>query len=663
LLTMHILKYLFFILLLATAYRSNAHDQIDSLKDALSSSTKDSVKFKILGALSWNYILKNELDVAYQYADSIRMLAEKIKDDEWINYAHFYYGVIARHRGNHAMALEHLNQYVNHHQISGDSIKVAYGLYQIGSTYSTMGSFEKSLPVLFRILEIYKSTGSEFDIGYTLNGIGVAYKNLERHEEAIRTYKEALAIYDKINAREDQANVLGNLANAYMATRQFEEAKNCFRSALLIDESLGNEKWIAYDLENIGVMHNHLGNYDSALYYQLKSLDIRSKLPGKHEYAYTLQQVGHTYFLLKEYSRARQNLRKSYELAREIQAKPVLRDAYLSMAQVFAAENNFKEAYAYQQMYNTIKDSIINEKVNQQLSELQTKYETAEKEKQISLLANKMEIQEKEVQLQSSIKKALLAGIVLILLLAVSIIFTIRQRFSNQNLVAEKNKQISDALFQHQMSELEMKALRAQINPHFFFNCMNSINRLILEEDIENASRYLTKFSIMVRLILEHSETSQISLKDELMMLKSYIQLEELRFKEKINFSISIDDGIEPENRFLPPMILQPFVENAIWHGLIHRETKGNGQISILIKEFNNLLYFTIEDNGVGREKSRLIGQNSVWKSKSLGIKITEDRLRLLNKEKLRELIRITDLKDDQEKTLGTRVDIHIPMA
>lgn len=274
-----------------------------------------------------------------------------------------------------------------------------------------------------------------------------------------------------------------------------------------------------------------------------------------------------------------------------------------------------------------------------------------------------MEIQEKEAQLQSSIKKALLAGIVLILLLAVSIIFTIRQRYSNRNLVAEKNKEISEALFQHQMVELEMKALRAQINPHFFFNCMNSINRLILEEDIEHASRYLTKFSILVRLILEHSETSQISLKDELKMLESYIQLEELRFKEKINFSILIDDGIEPENRFLPPMILQPFIENAIWHGLIHRETKGNGQISIIIKEFNNLLYFTIEDNGVGREKSRLIGQNSVWKSKSLGIKITEDRLRLLNKEKLRELIRITDLKDDQEMTLGTRVDIQIPIV
>ena len=662
-LTMNILKHLLFFYLAAFSYPVDAQDKIDSLNEVLRSFPKDSVKFKTLGALSWNHILKNELDVAYQYADSIRIMAEKMKDDEWINYAHFYYGVIARHRGDHAMALEHLNHYVNHHQINGDSTKVAYGLFQIGTIYNIMGSFEKGLPVLFRILEIHKSTGSEFDIGYTLNGIGVAYKNLERYEEAIRTYKNALAIYDTINAREDQANVLGNLANAYMATSQFEEAKNCFRRALLIDESLGNEKWIAYDLENIGVMHNHLGNYDSALYFQLKSLEIRSKLPGKHEYAHTLQQVGQTYFLLKAYTKARQNLRKSYELAQEIQAKPVLRDAYLSMSQVYAAENNFQEAYAYQEMYNTIKDSIVGEKVNQQLSELQTKYETAEKEKQISLLANKMEIQEKEAQLQSSIKKALLAGIFLVLLLAASIIFTIRQRYSNRNLVAEKNKEISEALFQHQMVELEMKALRAQINPHFFFNCMNSINRLILEEDIEHASRYLTKFSIMVRLILEHSETSQISLKDELKMLESYIQLEELRFKEKINFSILIDDGIEPENRFLPPMILQPFIENAIWHGLIHRETKGNGQISILIKEYNNLLYFTIEDNGVGREKARLIGQNSVWKSKSLGIKITEDRLRLLNKEKLRELIRITDLKDDQEKTLGTRVDIHIPMA
>src|SRR5690606_9664908 len=132
----------------------------------------------------------------------------------------------------------------------------------------------------------------------------------------------------------------------------------------------------------------------------------------------------------------------------------------------------------------------------------------------------------------------------------------------------QKDNQIKEANLRHQLSDLKMQALRAQINPHFLFNCLTSINRMIVKGDNENASLYLKKFARLVRLIVENGEATRVSLEDELALIEAYIQLEELRFKSKIGFEIDIDEKVEKENTFLPPMILQPFVENSIWHGL-----------------------------------------------------------------------------------------------
>jgi LytS/YehU family sensor histidine kinase len=192
---------------------------------------------------------------------------------------------------------------------------------------------------------------------------------------------------------------------------------------------------------------------------------------------------------------------------------------------------------------------------------------------------------------------------------------------------------------------------------------MNSINRMILNGETENASLYLTKFSKLVRLILENAERTNVSLENELTLLESYIQLEELRFKGKIGYKISVDEALEKENTFLPSMVLQPFVENAIWHGLMHKQADEKGIINIDIREENDRLLCTIEDNGVGREKAQQLREKSVLKNKSMGMKITEERLRLLSQERLEQLIRVTDLKDALDHALGTRVEINIPLG
>ena len=261
------------------------------------------------------------------------------------------------------------------------------------------------------------------------------------------------------------------------------------------------------------------------------------------------------------------------------------------------------------------------------------------------------------------LNNVIIGGLILILICAGLFAYVFWQKLKTRKLLENKDNELKEVNYRQQMSELEMKALRAQINPHFLFNCMNSINRMILDGANEQASVYLAKFSKLMRLILENAETSTVSLQNELTLLESYIQLESLRFKGKIDYKITVDENIDRDATYLPSMVLQPFVENAIWHGLLHKSTPEKGIIEITVKEENNRLYCAIQDNGVGREKAREFAEQSMLKTKSLGVKITEDRLRLLSKDGWEKLINIIDLKDSWNGALGTRVEIFIPIA
>jgi sensor histidine kinase YesM len=291
------------------------------------------------------------------------------------------------------------------------------------------------------------------------------------------------------------------------------------------------------------------------------------------------------------------------------------------------------------------------------------KYETEKKEKQIAALANEKEIQEHETMRQSFLKVLFMSGSVVLVILFLLVFFLLRQRLRNQKILAVKNEEIKAGQFKQQLSELELKALRAQINPHFIFNCLNSINQMILDGENQKASKYLSKFGKLIRLILENAEETEVVLKDELLMLETYIQLEMLRFGGAIDYSVTVEDDVDAENTYLPAMVLQPFVENAVWHGLIPKKDSATGRIAITIKRKDDLLLCVIEDNGIGREKALELQQKTVYKSKSLGLKITEERLRLLNREMQRQWIRFVDLKDPIGFAIGTRVEVSIPIS
>ncbi len=228
---------------------------------------------------------------------------------------------------------------------------------------------------------------------------------------------------------------------------------------------------------------------------------------------------------------------------------------------------------------------------------------------------------------------------------------------------AEK-KEAQDRLLhtEKKMVEVEMQALRAQMNPHFIFNSLNSINRYIVKSDSATASLYLTRFAKLIRLILDNSNNKSITLANEIQALSLYIEMESIRFEKKFTYSISVDEEIDVDNIYVPPLIIQPYAENAIWHGLLHKEDAGHLSIDIIQRD-EQMLQCTIEDNGVGRERARELKSKSASNRKSLGMALTENRLGLLSKHTFSErLITIEDIRNEEGNARGTKVILNIPI-
>jgi hypothetical protein len=227
---------------------------------------------------------------------------------------------------------------------------------------------------------------------------------------------------------------------------------------------------------------------------------------------------------------------------------------------------------------------------------------------------------------------------------------------------SEAEKAQLRAEFYQKIAETELSALRAQMNPHFIFNCLNSLNLYILENHIDLAAHYLQRFSKLIRLVLENSRLERIPLSNEIEALTLYMLMEGMRFKEKLHFELFIDPNIDVEMINIPPLLLQPFLENAIWHGLMQK--REGGTITLTINQLNEqIIRAEISDDGIGRAASAEIKSKSATRQKSFGMKVTSERIEAINKiYNTATKATIIDLFDAQGVASGTKVIVEIPV-
>ncbi|MBN2682988.1 MAG: tetratricopeptide repeat protein [Bacteroidales bacterium] len=657
---------------------------IDSLQNCLKIEKDEKIKVHLLVDLSAVYT-QVEPETAKDYALTGYNLALKVKDHESAANALNNLAVCYYYQGNLEKALENYQKALEIDKTHKMQKNIATRLNNIGMVYNDMAQYDLAIDYYEQALEIDLKYGNKDQAAVRYNNIGMIYAHWGQYNQAVENFTKALEIDKESGDKERIAIRLNNIGMIFYYMNNFEEAKKYFEEALAIDKKLDNQKNIAIRLNNLGKVLSGAGDYTQALAHFNESRELSEKMQNLPDIAISLKNTGLVYLKLNDSERARVNAKKALEINRQIGNTYEIADIYLLLGDIYKLEENFTEAVnsyrksleiadsinhksllmnvfqnlslcfekvniidsalIYYKKYSESKDSIFSENNHKELAYIQALYE---KEKSGRMLAEKnKEIAELNAEKESIIKQryALILGILVLAVIFVGIFLFRRYKESIQ-----RNK------LKHELNSYMQKALRQQMNPHFIFNTLSSIQYFILQNDNISSNKYLSKFAGLMRMVLENSSHNTVSIEQELDALKLYLELEQLRFENKFNYYINVEENLLEEQ--IPTLLIQPFVENSIRHGIMHIEQVGI--IRIDISKVKNGLEVTIEDNGIGRAKSTEIQTNKEG-HKSRGTSITESRLELLNSVFGSEMnVEYIDLKDNNNNAIGTKVKILI---
>lgn len=534
----------------------------------------------------------------------------------------------------------------------GDDKAISRYSYIVGEAYLQSGLYDSAVAYLQQSLELSRAARDRDATIMSLRRLAEIYLVWNEYQKALETYNELLFLYREKDDTEGAIFSLNEMAEIYSNTGKTSLAVEYFENALELSRKKGNPGDVAASLESLGNLYSKTGNLRQALDYFNESMKIYEKEGDLNSLALNLLIIANVYVDLREYDLAIDNLNKSINIARKQNLKDLLSRIYLSYSKVYDRMGDNKTALGYYKLYNEAKDLVSGQEREEVISDLHTRYQIELKEKEIELLNKDMEIQVLETNRQK-IQKNIYIGLVAFAFVVMIIILLLYNRYK-----LRKEKQQLD--LERQKQETENKLLLSQINPHFIFNSLNSINSFITGKDVRTAQTYLTMFADLMRGTLENTRKSHVSLDEEINALKLLLELERLRFGNKFDYTISIDEDIDVTATYIPPMLVQPFVENAIIHGIKHKKEKGNISLKFSLKD--NTIHCTVTDDGVGREKASELLAHSKHMHRSLGLQLTNERLALLGKQsKLPLNVSITDLKDEAGKPSGTKVDLMLP--
>jgi tetratricopeptide (TPR) repeat protein len=517
----------------------------------------------------------------------------------------------------------------------------------MGGIYANLGNYDSSYFYCSESLRIRQQMSDHSCVAYSFANMGHLYKIAGSNEDALYYYRLAFnyANTHAVDYYVTSLIYLEPIGNIYKALNRVDSSYYYLQRAIEVDPD-NKMKKISF-----GETLLKKGEIDSALLIFSKPIKHFREQNDKWDLMRVLLNVAKVYQAKKADSEALQYALESLSIAKQADAKQNILEAYKLLLALYNNLDKRDSAYFFLEKYTALKDSLVNTQFLWKLSNYKKQEDFKRQLEELAFLDKENKIKEEKLHQEAKLKWILLAGLLITALSGFMIYKNLVLKRKHDKLES-RHRQTE---LQHHITELEMQALRAQMSPHFIFNCLNSINRFILKNEMEAASNYLTKFSRLIRMVLTHSKKTFISLEDELEMLRLYLDMERLRFKDAFEYSIIFKNSVDVGNVFVPPLLLQPFAENAIWHGLMHKD--GNGHLEIELSIDKKVLNCTITDDGVGRSKAAEIKSNSVEKQKSMGLKITADRLALLNKDNEQPTsFNVEDIIDNEGKPAGTRV-------
>lgn len=483
----------------------------------------------------------------------------------------------------------------------------------LGSAYDDKGEFNKAIEEYDITMKEYTMPADSSELAHLFCNMGILMNHMHEFgkssEYLLKAVKILAAQHNPLKVGMLYANIGGN----YINEKKYSEAFRYLFMARHVSDSLHTRENMPVTLMNIALCYDVTDKKDSAVYYYIQSLALFKEMKDVQNQALLLSNIGSVYDDMNKFAAAEKYYKESLKMAQQASNLSVINITYGALSNMYFKKHDYLNAFRYKDSCAKINDSLYNQNRAEALAELATKYETRE-------IAQKNDVLQKENDLQKlrlQRKNILVYSLLGIALLAIIIGFLLVR----QNTLRTVQKHM----------ELEQKQLLAQINPHFIFNCLNSIQQFVVQNDTINANRYLADFALLMRQTLDNSKDGIISLRREMEYLDNYLSFEHMRFEDKFTYTIEADPALDTGNIEIPSMIIQPFVENAVRHGLCNLEDR-KGLLKISFYKKDGVLYCNVDDNGIGMEQAQKLKEQTFIKYQSLGMELTRQRLALVSK-------------------------------
>ncbi len=535
---------------------------------------------------------------------------------------------------------------ISAYKISLQNTNKASAKLKLAKAYLNNGDFEISLATYKQVDE---KTLSNYEKTVWFEGLGDAYVKMKNFEQAIKTYEDGLKVAQKHLIAPKVTDLNSKIAQVYSEQGQKNKAKSYFSNSLNLAKK-ENKKRAVEEQVKVAEFNSDNAEYESEIVLRKLAIegikDIESDSVISNESPITSQKqnykIGNAYLLNNDLTNAIPYLEKSRVEAGERGDLEVKLDATRKLSEVNARLGNTEKTIAYNDEYKDVVDELYAKKIQEISQAARFSRNIAEQQNRITSLESDRALSKSTYELtqernksQQLIIYSLIGGLVLLLITGFLMFKYIKQQRLANNLLA-------------------LKSLRSQMNPHFIFNALNSVNTFIATNDERTANKYLSDFSQLMRAVLENSEEDFIPLKKEIELLNLYTKLEHFRFQDKFDYAIEVDESIDVEEFQIPPMLLQPYIENAVWHGLRYKKEKGHLHIHIQPKSKDEIT-ITILDDGIGRERSKALKTDHQKKQNSKGMTNIKKRVAILN-EMYKDKVDVTinDFQDIED--VGTKV-------
>lgn len=634
---MHLLSFIIFYLL-CFSQSINAQEQttIDSLKRLLINTKIPYEKAELYYQLSKQHYLQLDFDKAEEYTRLALKHCSKNNHKRIGGCYNILAGIYGQTFRNQT-ALNYVDSALYSYELIQDSVGIVLALSNKGGIHMHLEQFKEGAKSLYRCLEISEKIGHTFTVMSSLYNLTSAYSKQQNYTKVIVVCNKILRLASTTNDAKMKARGYSAMAKAYFNSSKVDSALIYYLKSIPEFEAINNYEEVAIHYAEIGYMYALQKKYPLALEYIERAQTLDTFIYSQQSKLIMQHNIANIYYTMGNYDKSSLLAKVILDSAIAIQNLHFQKEGLKLLKNSAVKLKQFEIAYNYQAEHQAVLDIYFENLKHNELLNLEIKYETEKIQQENKLLAKEKDLE----KLRADRNRQLLYLSILAIALILGISFLlVRQYKTNAALLT---------------NQLKHRLLRNQMSPHFIFNSLVAIQNFVYKKAPIQAGEYLASFAQLIRAILENSREEYIPLEKEIQWLDNYFKLQLLRFDNSFDYTIDIDENIDLENMLIPPMLTQPFIENAIEHGLSQLDYRG--EVIVKIKMAKDLLQISVSDNGIGLETS--YREKSDKKHTSLALKITKERLHFLNKKRGNNMF--FDIKNLD--TSGTLVSFSLPLT